>query len=69
MQFNQIDSLRNGDPVRLLEDTRVMMNGYPWYRISYKDGRVGYQWGGILCSFGNQLAAFTKYVKPTTADM
>ncbi len=54
-QYSQIGSLRNGDPVRLLEDTRVMMNGYPWYRISYNNGRTGYQWGGILCGFGNPI--------------
>ena len=53
--FNQVSSLQNGDPVRLLEDTRIMFNGYPWYRISYKGGRTGYQWGGILCGYGNPV--------------
>ncbi len=53
--FNQVASLQNGDPVRLLEDTRIMFNGYPWYRISYKGGRTGYQWGGILCGYGNPI--------------
>ena len=53
--YNQVASLQNGDPVRLLEDTRIMFNGYPWYRISFKGGQVGYQWGGILCGYGNQI--------------
>ena len=60
MQFGQVGSLRNGDPVGLLEDTRVMKDGYPWYRISYKGGRVGYQWGGILCGFGNPIGGVYK---------
>lgn len=54
-QYQQVGSLRNGDPVQLLEDTRVMMNGYPWYRISFKNGRSGYKWGGILCGYGNEI--------------
>jgi len=53
--YQQVGSLQNGDPVRLLEDTRVMMNGYPWHRISYDGGKIGYQWGGILCGFGNRI--------------
>ncbi len=60
IQFQQIGSLRNGDPVRLLEDTRVMMNGYPWYRISYQGGKIGYQWGGILCGYDNQIGGLYK---------
>ncbi len=60
MQFQQIASLRNGDPVRLLENTRVMMNGYPWYRISYRGGKTGYQWGGILCSYDNPIGGLYK---------
>lgn len=55
VDFAQVGSLRNGDPVRLLEDTRVMMNGYPWHRISYQGGKIGYQWGGILCGFDTPI--------------
>ncbi len=47
----KIGSLRNGDPVQLLENTGVMMNGYPWFRINVGSGLLGYQWGGILCSY------------------
>jgi hypothetical protein len=51
MQSRQVGSLRNGDPVQLLENTGVMMNGYPWWRIGYGNGRRGFQWGGILCGY------------------
>ena len=53
--YRQVGSLRNGDPVRLLENTGVMMNGYPWFRISFRNGKRGYQWGGILCSFDRPI--------------
>ena len=47
----KIGSLRNGDPVQLLENTGLMMNGYPWFRINVGSGITGYQWGGILCAY------------------
>lgn len=52
IKSKQIGSLRNGDPVQLIENTGVMMNGYPWFRINVGSGLEGYKWGGILCSFG-----------------
>ena len=55
MQSRQVGSLRNGDPVQLLEDTGVFMNGYPWWRIQYRNGRRGFQWGGILCGYDNPI--------------
>ncbi len=55
MEYQQIGSLQNGDRVQLLENTGVMMNGYPWYRISFFGGRLGYKWGGILCGYGNSI--------------
>lgn len=54
-QYRQIGSLRNGDPVGLIEDTGVMMNGYPWFRIRLKNGRRGFQWGGILCGYNSPV--------------
>lgn len=55
MGYNRITSLRNGDPVTVLENAGVMMNGYPWFRISFKNGRTGYQWGGIMCGFDGPI--------------
>ena len=31
------------------------MGEYPWFRIRFKNGREGYKWGGILCSFGDPI--------------
>lgn len=56
MQYDQIGSLRNGDPVKLLEKTAVIKDGYPWFRISYNGTKTGYQWGGILCGFDSPIA-------------
>lgn len=49
METAQVGSLQNGAIVMLLEKTDVEMNGYPWFKIGYDDGIIGYQWGGILC--------------------
>ena len=53
--YRQIGSLREGDPVRLVRNTGVMMNGYPWFEIRFKNGKKGFQWGGILCSYDNPI--------------
>lgn len=50
MEYDQIGSLNIGDPVTLTEDTAIMMNGYPWFRLRTASGKEGYQWGGILCA-------------------
>jgi len=55
VHFEQIGSLQNGDPVQLLEKTMERAKGFNWYRISYRGGKIGYQWGGVLCSYGNQI--------------
>ena len=47
--FRHQDSLQEGNKVTLLENTGVMFNGYPWFRIRYQRRYTGYQWGGILC--------------------
>ncbi len=50
MEFTQIASLREGDPVTLLTNTGETMNGYDWFMILMANGEIGYQWGGLLCS-------------------
>ncbi|MEM8685687.1 MAG: SH3 domain-containing protein [Pseudomonadota bacterium] len=48
--FKQVAGLKEGDTVKLLEDTGVQMNGFPWFKIEFDDGKTGYKWGGVLCS-------------------
>ncbi|SNZ19332.1 MliC family protein [Cohaesibacter gelatinilyticus] len=50
MGFRQVGSLREGDPIVILNGTGSMMNGYEWFEIRYRNGRRGFQWGGIMCS-------------------
>ncbi|EDQ33081.1 Bacterial SH3 domain protein [Hoeflea phototrophica DFL-43] len=49
MESQRLDSLSEGEPITLLQNTGVDMGGYPWFQIRYRDGRGGYQWGGIIC--------------------
>lgn len=49
MDYTRLGSIAQGMPITLLENTGVMMNGYPWFRIRVATGEVGYQWGGIIC--------------------
>ncbi|MBI1386505.1 MAG: hypothetical protein GC150_16475 [Rhizobiales bacterium] len=50
----RVASLREGEPITVLLNSGVEMNGYYWYRIRFQGGRIGYHWGGIFCS-GRQL--------------
>ena len=50
MDAPQVDSLQYKEPVVLIQNTGVEMNGYYWFKISYGEGEEGYQWGGIMCS-------------------
>jgi len=50
MNFRQVGSLHEGDEILILNGTGAMMNGYEWFEIRYRNGRTGYQWGGIMCS-------------------
>ncbi|WP_187970825.1 hypothetical protein [Aquibium microcysteis] len=51
MENARLASLAEREPIELLENTGVMMNGYPWFRIRYR-GQTGFQWGGIICGDG-----------------
>ena len=50
-EFAKIGSLKNGDPVILVESTKIFLDGYEWFKIIYNNNSVGYHWGGILCGF------------------
>lgn len=47
-------SLREGEWVTLLERTNKVFQDRPWFKIKYR-GRIGYKWGGILCSVGDYV--------------
>jgi Bacterial SH3 domain len=53
-QYKQIGSLNENEPVTLVARTDVVENGYPWFKILYRDGKSGFKWGGILCSTGDE---------------
>lgn len=55
MNSKQIGSLFEGDPVIIIGNSGVNMNGYDWFEIEFK-GRKAYQWGGLLCSDGGKIA-------------
>ena len=52
---DRIVSLREGERVSLLFNTGIMWNEYPWFLIRFRDGQLGFMWGGILCSRGAQV--------------
>jgi len=53
--YPKVGSLKNGDPVVLLNKKKPASNGFNWFKIAYGNGQVGYQWGGILCGFNNKV--------------
>lgn len=53
--YRKLGSLEQGEHVMLLENTSVMEDGYPWWRIEFWGRREGYQWGGILCSLDEPM--------------
>jgi len=55
IDYPDIASLPEGMPVILYSNSHVEYDGFEWFRIVLTDGRVGYQWGGILCSEGQEL--------------
>ncbi|HIE69519.1 MAG TPA: hypothetical protein EYP98_04790, partial [Planctomycetes bacterium] len=54
-EYRKLTSLDEGDDVTLLERTGTVWNGFPWFKISYGNGKNGYQWGGILCAKGTAV--------------
>lgn len=58
-RYRRIDTLRDGDPIILLEDTGIELNGYNWFRIQY-GSRRGFQWGGLICAKGQKVPGALK---------
>ena len=51
----RVAALREGERVSLLFNTGIMWNDFPWFLIRFRDGQLGFMWGGILCSRGAQV--------------
>src|ERR1044072_6405237 len=52
--YARLTALREGERVALLFNTGIMWNDFPWFLIRFRDGQLGFMWGGILCSRGAQ---------------
>ncbi len=65
--YGKIASLDEGEQVTLMGRTEVMEGEYPWFKIAYDDGKIGYQWGGILCATGPERADIFKTCTVNTA--
>ena len=69
-------SIPEGEPVRLLGRTSVVMNGYPWFQLQLRNNVKAYMWGGLLCSTGRSVAGIagdctfgtSKPKRPPVAD-
>ncbi|MGE0039523.1 MAG: SH3 domain-containing protein [Xanthobacteraceae bacterium] len=54
-EFDKLASLKEGDPITVIEQSKEM-DDYFWYKIRYgKQNRTGYQWGGIICAVGQTV--------------
>ena len=49
MSHARVATLREGERITLLYNTGIMWNDFPWFLIRLGDGRLGFQWGGIIC--------------------
>lgn len=64
----RVASLKEGEEVTLMAPPLAVSTGdYPWFKIAFRDGTIGYMWGGLLCSTGAErpdifkLCTFTPY--------
>lgn len=51
----RVTSLPEGERVQLLYNTGIVRDGFPWFLIRLRDGRLGFQWGGILCQLATPV--------------
>ena len=50
LDAKKLTKLEPGEKVILLESSGTELNGYPWFKIEFRDGETGHVWGGILCA-------------------
>lgn len=53
MEFKKKASLREGQPLEVLEATGTWMGDYQWFKVRSSSG-TGFTWGGIFCSEGGK---------------
>lgn len=46
----RVAKLEPGESVVLVENSGIVLNGYPWFKIEFRNGKTGHVWGGILCA-------------------
>jgi membrane-bound inhibitor of C-type lysozyme len=56
INFRDVGSTFEGQPLTLLTDSGIFFNGYSWWVVVLQNGQQAYQWGGIICAPGYQLA-------------
>jgi SH3 domain-containing protein len=67
--FRKVASLKEGEPVTLLERADVSENGFPWFKLRTQKGQTGYPWGGILCAIGTEHSGlFQTYPASTSGE-
>jgi hypothetical protein len=54
-QYGKVTSLAEGERITLIANTGEWSNDYPWFEIRFRGNRRGFQWGGIICSIGDQV--------------
>jgi hypothetical protein len=54
-QYGKVTSLAEGERITLIAKSDVWSNDYPWFEIRFRGNRRGFQWGGIICSIGDQI--------------
>ena len=54
LNWKTLRSRNSRQSVTLMARTDVVEDGYPWFKIAYEGDGKGYQWGGILCSAGDE---------------
>ena len=48
----------------IVTNTGVQFDGYDWFEIRTGNGVNAYQWGGIMCSEGRQIAGIYEQCRP-----
>ena len=56
VNHRQVGSLVEGTFITIVSNSGVRFDGYDWFEVDAGNGRQGFQWGGIMCSNGQQIA-------------
>jgi hypothetical protein len=56
LNFGAVGATNPGQPITLLTDSGIFFDGFSWWVVVLSNGQQAYQWGGLLCASGLQLA-------------